>query len=184
VTRRRLGDPAAQAWLDVGAGIGLMDEHLQAAVGRLVGLDVSAEMASRASERNPQVEYVVSEAATLPFPDATFDVAFASCVLHHVPVGERAQLVGEMSRVVRPGGLVIILEHNPFNPATRLVVARCEFDEDAVLLRMRETRALLARAGLSERERAYILFFPWRNTFERRLARLPLGAQYYVASSR
>lgn len=160
-----------------------MDEHVQPAVGRLVGLDVSEEMTSRASERNPSVEYLVSRSPTLPLEDATFDVAFASCVLHHVPRDERAHLVAEMARVVRPGGLVIVLEHNPLNPATRLVVARCEFDEDAVLLRMRETRELLSEAGLEERERAYILFLPRRNTIERRLARLPLGAQYYVASS-
>ena len=118
-----------------------MDEHLAGAVGRLVGLDVSAEMTSRAAERNPGVEYVVSDAAMFPFADSTFDVAFASCVLHHVPRGERAALVAELARVVRPGGLVSVLEHNPINPATRLVVARCEFDEDAVLLRMRETAA-------------------------------------------
>jgi ubiquinone/menaquinone biosynthesis C-methylase UbiE len=160
-----------------------MDEHLAPAVGRLVGLDVSEEMTARAAQRNPRVEYVVSRSATFPLEDATFDIAFASCVLHHVPRDERAQLVAEMARVVRPGGLAIVLEHNPLNPATRIVVARCEFDEDAVLLRMRETRELLSEAGLQERERAYILFLPWRNTFERRLARLPLGAQYYVASS-
>ena len=141
-------------------------------------------MTARAAHRNPNVEYVVSHAATFPFADATFDVAFASCVLHHVPRAECAALVAEMARAVRPGGLVIVLEHNPLNPATRLVVARCEFDKDAELLHMQETRALLAAAGLRERERAYILFFPWRNAFERRLARLPLGAQYYVASSR
>jgi hypothetical protein len=89
-----------------------------------------------------------------------------------------------MARVTRPGGLAIILEHNPLNPATRFAVSRCAFDEDAVLMRMSESRALLADAGLRERERAYILFFPFRNTIERRLGRLPMGAQYYVAGSR
>ena len=160
-----------------------MDEHLRGAVDRLVGVDLSAEMVASAAKRNPDVEYVVSETSTFPFADASFDVAFASCVLHHVARGERAALVSEMARVVRPGGLVVVLEHNPVNPATRLVVARCEFDADAVLLGVRETRTLLATAGLTEVERAYLLFFPWRNRFERRLARLPLGAQYYVASS-
>lgn len=101
-----------------------------------------------------------------------------------MPVGERGRLASEMARVTRAGGLAVILEHNPINPATRLAVSRCEFDDDAVLMWMSESRGLLAGAGLREAERAYILFFPFRNTIERRLGWLPFGAQYYVASSR
>jgi SAM-dependent methyltransferase len=182
LARRLIGDPSRLAALDVGAGIGLVDEHLASAFGRVVGLDVSSAMVERASERNPGVEYVAYDGATFPFEAGSFDLVFASCVFHHVPQQERARLAAEMARATRPGGLTVILEHNPLNPATRLAVSRCEFDEDAVLLRMSETRALLANAGLAERERAYILFFPWRNRIERRLGRLPLGAQYYVAA--
>jgi SAM-dependent methyltransferase len=184
LARRRLGDPSKLAVLDVGAGIGLMDEHLTSEFGRVVGLDVSQEMVDRASQRNPGVEYVAYDGVTVPFDSGGFDVVFASCVFHHVVPDERARLAGEMARVTRDGGIVTILEHNPLNPATRLVVSRCEFDEDAILLGRRESERLLARAGLEPTETAYILFFPFRNDFERRLARLPLGAQYYVASSR
>jgi SAM-dependent methyltransferase len=184
LVQRRVGVSSELAALDVGSGIGLVDEHLKDDFARVVGLDVSGEMVKRASERNPDVEYVAYDGATFPFEDGSFDLVFASCVFHHVPLGERAQLAAEMARATRPGGLTVVLEHNPINPATRLAVSRCEFDEDAVLLRMPETRALLAGAGLRETERAYILFFPWRNRIERRLGRLPLGAQYYVASSR
>jgi SAM-dependent methyltransferase len=182
LTRRRIGEPSRLGALDVGAGIGLVDEHLRDEFARVVGLDVSTAMVERAAERNPGVQYVTYDGATFPFEDASFDLVFASCVFHHVPRQERAGLAAEMARVTRGGGLTVILEHNPLNPATRLVVSRCEFDGDAVLLRMSETRALLEKAGLSERERAYILFFPWRNPIERRFRRLPLGAQYYVAA--
>jgi SAM-dependent methyltransferase len=182
LTRRRLGDPSTLAALDVGAGIGLVDEHLTGEFGRVVGLDVSQAMLERAAERNPGVEYVAYDGATFPFEDASFDVVFASCVFHHVPVAERRGLAAQMARVVRPGGLAVVFEHNPINPATRFAVSRCEFDEDAVLLGVSETRALLTGAGLRERERAYILFLPFHNPVERWLARLPLGAQYYVAA--
>ena len=50
-------------------------------------------------------------------------------------------------------------------------------------MRMSESRALLGGAGLREVERSYIVFFTFRNTIERRLGWLPMGAQYYVASS-
>ena len=184
LAQRRIGDPSSLEALDVGAGIGLVDEHLTADFRRVVGLDVSSAMVERAAERNPGAEYVAYDGTTFPFETASFDVVFASCVFHHVPARDRERLAGEMARVTRPGGLSIILEHNPLNPATRFAVSRCEFDEDAVLMRMSESRSLLAGAGLRERERAYILFFPFRNTIERRLGRLPMGAQYYVASSR
>jgi SAM-dependent methyltransferase len=184
LARRRIGEPSSVEALDVGAGIGLVDEHLTCPLARVVGLDVSRAMVERAAERNPSAEYVEYDGVTFPFENGSFDLVFASCVFHHVPVGERERLASEMARVTRPGGLTVILEHNPVNPATRLAVSRCAFDEDAVLLRMSESRALLRRAGLREEERAYIVFFPFHNTIERRLGRLPLGAQYYVASSR
>ena len=50
-------------------------------------------------------------------------------------------------------------------------------------MRMSESRSLLGGAGLRELERAYILFFPFRNRIERHFGRLPMGAQYYVAGS-
>jgi SAM-dependent methyltransferase len=184
LARRRLGDPSTLSVLDVGAGIGLMDEHLTADFGRVVGLDVSPQMVERASERNPRAEYVSYDGVTFPFEAGSFDFVFASCVFHHVVPGERVRLAAEMARVTRDGGIVTILEHNPLNPATRLVVSRCEFDEDAILLGRRESERLLSGAALVPAEKAYILFFPFRNDFERRLARLPFGAQYYVASSR
>ena len=56
----------------------------------------------------------------------------------------------EMRRVVRPGGLVCVIEHNPLNPLTRLAVARCEFDRDTVLLGAGKARKLMAAGGLRE----------------------------------
>jgi len=183
LAHRRLGDPSALRALDVGCGAGLMDGYL-GALGRLEGVDVSPEMVAVARRENPGVSYEVADGARLPYEDGAFDLAFAVCVLHHVPPGERPAFAGELRRVLRPGGLVVVFEHNPLNPLTRLVVSRCVFDEDAVLLGRRETRARLAGAGLTPEEERYILFFPWRGLArsERALSRVPLGAQYYVAA--
>ena len=89
---------------------------------------------------------------------------------------------------MRPGGIVAVFEHNPLNPLTRLVVARCEFDEGVQLLSTRKVRELLAHAGLHPLERRYILFFPWRAAFlqrlEARLGPVPLGAQHLTAARR
>src|SRR5262249_21983054 len=92
----------------------------------------------------------------------------------------------EAKRVVRPGGLVCLIEHNPFNPFTRLAVLRCPFDADAVLLSAREAKRLLASAGLLGIEAGHFLFFPTESLrpLERRLRKLPLGAQYLAVGEK
>jgi hypothetical protein len=108
--------------------------------------------------------------------------------VHHVLPADRPGLAAELARVAAPGGLVVLFEHNPWNPLTRLAVSRCAFDDDAVLLGRGETRSLLAAAGLDPVEARYILFFPWSGellrSIERRLGRLPLGAQHYSAAAK
>jgi SAM-dependent methyltransferase len=179
---------AAQASVvDVGCGSGAFDRFLLPSVRELHGVDVAREMVARAAVVNPSAKYRAYGGGRLPYDDASFDLAFASCVLHHVEVHERSRFVAEMARVVKPGGTVAILEHNPVNPLTRLVVSRCRFDENAVLLRTSESLQLLRSAALASPSCSYIVFFPWRHQLFQRagrlLVRVPLGAQY-VASGR
>ena len=178
---RRSGPPSSVHALDVGCGVGTTDAHLVGKFGSLDGIDVSAEAVAEASTRNPDVTYRSYAGDVLPYADATFDLSFAVCVLHHVEPSERPRFTAEMARVVRPGGLVVIFEHNPFNPLTRVAVSRCEFDEGVELLRRSEADRLVAGAG-------DIMFTPWGGAGAPRLDRLarrvPLGAQYYVAGRR
>jgi SAM-dependent methyltransferase len=187
LARRELGDPAHLHALDVGSGPGSMHPYL-AEIGALEGVDVSQALVERAAAANPNVLYRPYDGRTLPFADAGFDLAFAVNVFHHVEPPDRANLADELARVVRRGGIVAVFEHNPLNPLTRLVVARCEFDDGVQLLRTREVRALLEQAGLQRVERRYILFFPWRASFlqrlEARLGPVPLGAQHLTAARR
>jgi SAM-dependent methyltransferase len=188
LARRRLGDPKSLSFLDVGCGVGLTDQYLEGEVGALHGVDVAEGVVQYAGERNPWANYVVYDGATTPFSDELFDLTFAICVFHHVEPTRWRGLVKELARVTKPGGLLVVMEHNPLNPLTRLAVRRCGFDEDAVLLQARMTRKLLAEAGLTLAEARYIAFFPWRGSVlrlvEGRLGRLPLGAQYSVVGAR
>lgn len=186
---RRLGSPSEVKVLDVGCGPGETDAFLEGAFVSLHGVDLSASMVARAAERNPWASYASYErGAPLPYEDGAFDLVFAICVFHHVPEEERVALAAQMARVTRPGGLVAILEHNPWNPLTRKAVRDCPFDEDAVLLSRRAARRLLEGARLEHAESAFIIFFPREGPrlerVERRLHRIPLGAQYYVAGER
>jgi SAM-dependent methyltransferase len=170
--------------IDIGCGVGNSHPQLCGQFAKMVGVDVSAACIATAIERNPSVQYSTYDGLHLPYPGATFDVAFAICVFHHVPVSDRGGLVGEIRRILRPGGLFVIFEHNPFNPLTRHVVNRCEFDKNAILLRRDETESLLENAGFRDVYTRYILTVPAlgmvRRVVDGIFSRVPIGAQYYT----
>lgn len=183
----RLPHERKPAMLDVGCGVGSFHPLLRGMVGRLSGIDVSEPSIAQARADNPQGDYRAFDGKTFPFESASFDLVTAICVLHHVAPAEWTGFMAEMRRVVRPGGLVCVIEHNPLNPLTRLAVMRCEFDHDAHLLGAGRTQKLMAAAGLREIAARYFLLLPWEAPLARRaeraLRRLPLGAQYATFGS-
>ncbi|EQM68739.1 class I SAM-dependent methyltransferase [Pseudomonas tohonis] len=172
--------------LDVGCGIGNYHALLAPHFRRLSGVDVSSDCIAMARHRNAGVDYEVYDGERLPYADASFDVVYTICVMHHVSPSLWQNFVSEMRRVLRPGGLALVFEHNPRNPLTMRAVNNCPFDEDAVLLRRERTTGLLEEAGFSDIESRFILSIPASNTFLRRIDRLlghmPFGAQYYVVA--
>lgn len=170
------------AALDIGCGIGSLHHYLDGAFDRLSGCDISAESIERAQSDHPEVSYKAYAGESLPYSEGEFDLAFASCVVHHVPPASWPRFFAEMRRVLRPGGIACVLEHNPFNPLTRLAVFRCPFDEDARLLSAGRVASLFRGAAFTEIRREHILLLPSARPFARRIekamAGLPLGAQY------
>jgi SAM-dependent methyltransferase len=120
---------------DVGCGVSEFHPFVLGTFGRICGADVSAASIAQAQIRCPEVQYETYVGETLPYESAAFDLSIAICVLHHDPPTQWVGFLCEMRWVVRPGGLVCLIEHYPLNTLTRLAVARCEFDRDAVLLR-------------------------------------------------
>lgn len=168
--------------LDAGCGIGAFHPLLKGMFNSLHGCDISGESIARARHDNSWVDYTAYRSPALPYEDDSFDLAFAICVVHHVPPAEWPAFFGELKRVVRPGGIVCVIEHNPFNPLTRLAVLRCPFDDDAVLITSRTARRLFHRAGFSQIESEHFLLLPsarpLARTIERAFTRVPIGAQY------
>jgi hypothetical protein len=82
----------------------------------------------------------------------------------------------------------MVFEHNPWNPLTRLAVARCPFDFDAVLIDPVRMTAILREAGFVDVAREFLFFTPFANAFAERLERmlrpLPAGAQYVAIGRR
>lgn len=178
----RLADCPRPRLLDVGCGVGSLHPLLSGLFASIHGVDVSGESIERAKLDNPGNCYDAYDGKRLPFADGSFDMALSICVMHHVPVLQWTGFMAELTRVVAPGGLVCMIEHNPLNPGTRISVARCPFDEEAVLLGSRKMRGYMLRAGLAEVETRNFVFFPTNRpafrTLERWLHWLPLGEQY------
>jgi SAM-dependent methyltransferase len=73
----------------------------------LTGLDASAGMVARATEKHSGVAFVSGDAMALPFSESSFDVVTARHMLYHVPNVETALL--EAKRVLKPGGRFLAL---------------------------------------------------------------------------
>ncbi len=185
--KARLGAGSGLRALDVGCGVGTFHPYVRGLFTTLCGVDVSATCIEQARLSNPGLEYKTYENGILPYGDMAFDVAMAVCVMHHVAPTQWPAFLGEMRRVTRRGGLICIIEHNPFNPLTRLAVNRCEFDRDAVLLRSGQIERLMGDAGLQRIETQYFLLLPSALPLVRRVEqafkRLPFGAQYMTLAT-
>jgi SAM-dependent methyltransferase len=188
--RRNGVDTKRLSYLDVGCGKGELMSLLAADFGRIAGCDPSGGMLEAAHGPDVKVDVrVQADPNRIPFDDAQFDFVTAVCVYHHVPIAARAALTSEVRRVLRPGGVFAIIEHNPYNPATRLIVKRTPVDADAILLYPGETQSLLRGAGLPVRATSYFLYLPegiYRRAgaVEDLLRHVPLGGQYAVFGKR
>jgi SAM-dependent methyltransferase len=179
--RGNLG-PGPWKILDVGCGQGTAVSFLSP-YGTVVGADVSFQMLRQGSRG---VDLVVQEPFDLPFVSGSFDAVFASCVYHHVQAADHARHLQELSRVLRPGGLVVVFEHNPLNPITRCIFNRAIVDRGCAMIPRRRLVELFHTVGLREVRHKYVLFVPQvlstaLGFLEPRLARLPFGGQYFVA---
>lgn len=174
--------------LDIGCGHGHIHPYLTKSdiPIKLFATDVASTVVEEARILNSTVNYQSYGGERLPYNDQSFDIAFTIAVLHHVLPAQWLAFLQEMRRVVRPGGMVAIFEHNPINPLTQWVVRTCPIDENAVLLGSRRLSKLAAQAEFVEIAKQYILFTPLDGTayrkFDNLVGWLPLGAQYYVVA--
>ena len=136
---------------DVGTGTGVLALELARLGLRVVAVDHSARMldaarAKLAAEGLEGVDLRRGDAADLPLEDASVDAAFAHMVLHYLP--SPADAVAEMGRIVRPGGVVVVVdfeEHDRQWMREELGVQWLGFPLDDV-------RGWLERAGLRDVE--------------------------------
>jgi ubiquinone/menaquinone biosynthesis C-methylase UbiE len=150
------------AVLDAGCGTGDDARGMVArlgASGRVVGLDASEETLEharrRAAEASTAVEFVHGDVHNLPFADATFSSCRAERVLQHVE--DPHQAVGELARVTRPGGRVVIFDtdwETLIVDAGDVATTRAILQEKCRLMRHgwigRQLSGLMREAGLED----------------------------------
>lgn len=179
--------------LDVGCGTGLLTELLSRAFpsARVTGVDLSQKCLDQAASRCAgltNVAFRICDGGSVPAEIEGVDLVVIANVLHHVEPTARPIFLEEVALpALLPGGRIVVFEHNPYNPITRLVVQSCSFDQDARLLSLSAAVALLQNCRLRIDQRDYIVFFPRFLRFLRGLEGLmgwlPVGAQYMVVGS-
>ena len=109
--------PPPRRVVDVGCGTGTLTAKLASLGYDVVGLDPSRGMLDVLRSRAPGIRAVQGSATELPFDDEAFDLSLSVATMHHIadPQAVRAGLM-EMVRVVKPGGRILVWDHNPRNP--------------------------------------------------------------------
>ena len=100
--------------LDVATGPGYAAGLAARRGATAVGVDFARSMVELAARLHPDVEFREADASALPFGDATFDAAIANFLMPHV--SDLPGVVGELARVVRPGGRVALTTWDPEPP--------------------------------------------------------------------
>lgn len=121
--------------LDVGCGEGRVTRDLRKGGHDVVGVDISRTMIAAAREADPDGEYVVADAASLPFPDGHADLVISFMSL--MDIDDMAGAVREFARVLEPEGRLVLAVVHPINsghevdreqPESRLVMTEDYFD--------------------------------------------------------
>lgn len=118
--------------VDVGCGTGVLAARLSDEGYDVTGVDPFRGMLTYLKRRRPGVNAVHAFGQRLPFEDNSFHLAYCVAVMHHVadPVAVRETIL-EMIRVTKPGGHILIWDHNPRNPYWPILMKRVPQDTGA-----------------------------------------------------
>jgi SAM-dependent methyltransferase len=107
--------PPGRAMLDLGCGEGRLTRDLGARGYRVVGVDASPSLLNAARAVDPAGEYLLADAARLPFEDARFDLVVAYNSL--MDIENMPAAVAEAARVLEPRGRFWAAIVHPLNSA-------------------------------------------------------------------
>ena len=148
-----LAPAVADHLIDIGSGIGGPSRYLATTYGcRVSGVDLTQEFVDTATaltrllRLSERVDFRQGSALDLPFPDASFDLAWSQNVAMNIQ--DRTRYYAEMHRVLKPGGRVAIQDvaQGPGGPI-EFPVMWADRPEISFLRTPEDTRAMLEQAG-------------------------------------
>jgi ubiquinone/menaquinone biosynthesis C-methylase UbiE len=113
---RALGNVDGLEVLDVGAGTGRHAIRIAGGGGRVTAIDFSEEMLAKARQKPgaDRVRWLVHDVGqSLPFAPRSFDRVLSALVLEHIPVDELVSFFGELARVGRDDGMIVVTAMHP-----------------------------------------------------------------------
>ena len=126
--------------VDLGCGPAQVSQYLIGRGRRLIGIDFSPPMLATAAKLVPQAGLVAADLLALPLRDASCAAVVASYSLHHLPKAWLPDALTGMRRVLRPGGVLVIVTHGGSSqelldrPGGQIVLSRYSPDELAATL--------------------------------------------------
>lgn len=143
---------------------------LGARAGRVVGIDVDPAVVRAATDRHGELEARVADVRALPFDDASFDAVVSNSTLDHLgTTAEVVEALGEIRRVLRHDGRLVLTLDNPLNPLVALrnaappallAAGNAQPYVSSWTCRPNTLRRLLRGAGFDVRETTAIVHFP------------------------
>lgn len=135
---QKLGDVRGKLLLDLGCGAGENSVYFATLGARCVASDYSpgmVDVALKLAETNGvQVEGRVINAMEIDYPDNSFDIVYASNLLHHIPDPQRT--IQEAYRILKPGGQFCFwdpLRHNPVINVYRRMATEVRTEDETPL---------------------------------------------------
>lgn len=121
--------------LDIGCGTGRTLHQISLAhpAMQLHGVDLSPAYIRAARQRLhavPELTLAVENGEALPWSDATFDIVTSTYLFHELPRNARRNVVREMLRVVKPGGLLVIEDSAQLSESGEIAAALRQFPLD------------------------------------------------------
>jgi SAM-dependent methyltransferase len=148
--------PPGRRTLELGCGEGRVCRDLAARGHRVVGLDAAPSLLAAAREAHPEGEYVLADAASVPFGDAEFDLVVAYNSL--MDIDDMRGAVGEAARVLEPGGRLCFCLTHPIADAGRFTArdADAPFVLHGSYFGRRPFEGTFTRAGLTITFRGWV----------------------------
>jgi SAM-dependent methyltransferase len=148
--------------LEVGCGTGAITRTYRARVGDLTVTDISERLALRVAA-DLDAAGRAADATMLPFADGSFDLVVSSECIEHTP--DPARAVGEMLRVLAPGGHLVLTTPNRLWLPVVLAAQRFRlrrFQGNELFLGTRELRSVVSAGGGTVLQQSGCHLLPWQ----------------------